>query len=290
MSLDGKQGSMSETRSPLQTADQPDLLFALVAGLYVAAMAAPAAVGAASLLTTDGGLLYMALLAAVAVLTMASAVAIRQSRAVPERLGASRATWLLVAVPIGVLVGYLLASVTDLAAGVPATVGLLAFFTTMVAMLLGIALVGMSRTRYVAAVVDEDEVTAEWRAGWPEGARRRLYAVGGVVALVGIVGIGVGIFVENGWVRVAGQFVLIFVIALAPVAQERTYRVTPVGLESRMPVQRCLHGWESFTGYEMTDDALVLRRRGPWRVDVRCALADIEDPEAVRAALDRRLR
>ena len=47
--------------------------------------------------------------------------------------------------------------------------------------------------------------------------------------------------------------------------------------------------WSRFTGYERTDDALVLRRRLPLS-GYRCALDGIDDPDAVEAALYDALR
>jgi DNA repair protein RadB len=61
--------------------------------------------------------------------------------------------------------------------------------------------------------------------------------------------------------------------------------VTPVGLERRSPVARTLDPWEAFGGFEVTDDAIRLHRATSFRPAVRCAREDVEDVDAVVAAL-----
>jgi hypothetical protein len=70
-------------------------------------------------------------------------------------------------------------------------------------------------------------------------------------------------------------------------SEPRPYVVTSVGLEQRLPVARQLFQWDDFEGYTRTDDALVLHR--PWRLDLRLALDDLDDPDAVEDTLSRYL-
>jgi len=92
-----------------------------------------------------------------------------------------------------------------------------------------------------------------------------------------------GLLADVDWLRVAGQILFPAVIGTVSWSEERTYTVSTAGLEQRNPVARRLFRWDTFEGYTRTDDALVLHR--PWRVDTRFALADLDDPDAVDAAI-----
>jgi hypothetical protein len=65
----------------------------------------------------------------------------------------------------------------------------------------------------------------------------------------------------------------------------REVGVTDEGLR----VQVSLYEWSTFSGYELTDDALVLSRAGWYRSQLSFDPEDIEDVEAVVEALDRYL-
>ncbi|ELZ24545.1 hypothetical protein C475_12425 [Halosimplex carlsbadense 2-9-1] len=51
-------------------------------------------------------------------------------------------------------------------------------------------------------------------------------------------------------------------------------------------VERQVHGWDTVDGYELTDDALTLTRPKWYHADLSFDSGDIEDVEAVTAALD----
>jgi hypothetical protein len=71
--------------------------------------------------------------------------------------------------------------------------------------------------------------------------------------------------------------------------QKRTYRAMTAGLELQAPARRHLYRWAWFDGYMITDEAIILHPRAPWRLPLFCALEDIDDPDAVAQALGRHL-
>lgn len=270
---------------PLQSPDRPDTFFAFVAGLYAAVLLTPAAVLAFGMwVTSDGGLLYIGLLATITGLTAVLGWGISKWRGLPERLGASRLCWGLTVLPLAAAFGYLgLATALDTpgdSAG-----GAAGFALGIVGMFVGIGLVAMARNRYAAAVVDEDAVTCEWRAGWPTRQRRPVQYLA-LAAMLGYAGgLGADILWGLDWAYTVGQLLFLPAITLVNVGQERRYRTTPAGIERRYPAIRNAYRWDEFEGYTVTGDALVLHWRAWWRLDIRCAWDDIDEREAVEAAV-----
>jgi hypothetical protein len=271
-------------RQPLQSPERPDTFFGLVAGLYVAALVSPGLLAAVALwLTSDAALLYLGLLGIITAVTTLVGRGVTRCRGLAERLGNTRSTWLLPILGGCSTLGYFVFA-TGVLDDAASDVGIAGFLTGMFAMLLGFALLAMSRSRYAKALVDEDAVALEWRAGWPE--RHRTWLLGGVavVFVVSIVGFGL----EATRVvdpPVSPWSVLPGVAAVAvSIGSERTYRVTPTGIERSLPAFRQFHHWSGFTGVAVTDELVVLRRQ-PWRLDFRCAREDIEDVDAVVATL-----
>jgi hypothetical protein len=74
-------------------------------------------------------------------------------------------------------------------------------------------------------------------------------------------------------------------LVVGTAGRARTYRATDRGLEIQTPLARRLLPWDAFEGFADTGGAIVLTRSEPWYVDLRCGLADLEDPDAVRDAL-----
>ncbi|WP_136716142.1 hypothetical protein [Halorientalis salina] len=268
----------------LQSPERPDTFFAFVAGLYAALLLTPAVViGLGLWVSGDAAVLYFGLLAAVTAITVGVAWGVTRWRGLPERMGATRVAWGLVFLPVFALLGYFafLAAVESSSASAGALVG---FLFCVVGILVGIGLVAMSRSRYADAVVDDESVTCEWTAGWPDQSRKRLqYA--SVVAMCLLVPIWAGGYLLNAeWVGTVAQVLFVPVILLGNVGRERTYRVTPAGLERRDPATRYLYEWDAFESYAVTDETIVVRWRSRWRPAIRCARADI-DVDAVTAAL-----
>lgn len=259
-----------------------DPLFGVVAGLYAALLVSPPVVLAvARLLTTDGGVLYGTLVATVAVVTSLGWLASERAGRGPVALGATRLRWALGIVPIG----YALLGFASL--GETGVVGLVGFFFGTAAMAVGFLVGVMARTRYTSAVLDGAETDCELRAGWPAAARRKMgYLTGGSIVVAGAC-FAAGLLTDRLMLQTVGQVLFPVGIVLFTGTEPQRYAVTALGVEYRAPVARRLVRWEAFDGYTRTDDALVLHR--PWRIDTRLALADLDDPDAVEAALARYL-
>jgi hypothetical protein len=278
---------------PLQSPERPDVFFGLVAGLYVAALVSPAVVLAVGVLVSvDAGVLHVGLLASLTVVTAGVAWGVGRWPGFAEWLGSSRLSWLLPVAGFGAMIAYAWPAFLFLAttiAGLPtggaaSAVGVTGFLLGVVAILLGSALRVMARNRLVDALVGDETARAEWQAGWPR--RRRMWVQGDAAVVMVLV---VLVMLVSLWQGADWGFNVFAILGpmsavLVSLGTKRTYRVTSVGLEREYPVARRLLTWDQFSGVEVSDDAIVLRRQFP-RLDVRCAREDLDDEEAVLAAL-----
>ncbi|MFD1585392.1 hypothetical protein ACFR9U_00225 [Halorientalis brevis] len=272
-------------RPARQLPDRPDTFFAFVAGLYAAALLSPfVVIGLGAWVTGDAGGLYIGLLVAITVITGLSSWGVSRWHGLPERLGATPLAWGLALLPVLVLVGHF-AFVAHMNAAGTDGAAVAGFLLALPGMLVGIGLVTMARNRYSAALVDEDAVECEWKAGWPEPQRQRMqYAsIAGMLLLVGAMAVDALWNVD--WLFTVAQFLFAPAIVLGNLGQQRTYRATPVGLERRYPASRYVYGWDDFESYAVTDETIVVRWRAWWRPAIRCARADLDDEDAVVDAL-----
>ncbi|MFB6163637.1 MAG: hypothetical protein ABEJ31_00600 [Haloarculaceae archaeon] len=266
----------------------PDLFFSVVVGLYAVLLAAPVAAELAALAVTNGAVLYVLFLASAGVLIATVSLAVRRARGVAVRLGATTRAWAIPIVAAVAAVGQLVvwsragdAAVRSVAFG--------AAFASLLGALVGLAVVSMVRTRFAAAVVDGGTVERAFSAGWPARQRRRAQYAGGLLMIVGGLGFVADSLRSLEWAFLGGELLLIAGVALATAPRTREYRVTPDGLELAHPLIRRFVDWETLAGYAVTDDALYVRWRAWWRPRLRIALADLDDPDAVIAALDAHL-
>ncbi len=281
---------MAPSRPPTAEAvDPPDGLFALVTGLYAAALLSPIGVALASRLVDAPGARYGAFLAAATVATVGGAVLVRRQAGVDVRLGVRRRVWLFVLGPV---------AATALVFAVQWTVAptwlsrgdlLLALGGGVGGTALGFVLVSMAKTRYVAWLLADVPVAASWTAGWPTGPRRRLQYVAGVTVVFGSLVLLLGVLFDQAAARIAGQFLVPLGAIMASVGRPRTYNVTDHGLEIRLPVARRFVPWDELDGYELDARALVLVRPGLTHASIRNDIDEIEDREAVIGALDAHL-
>ena len=285
--------------NPLQTPEQLDGLFKLVAGLYAAALLSPAVLGLATpWLGSVSWPVTLGLLGAVGAV-LAATVAWTVSRQ-SEFVAWLDSPWIAFLVPaIGILpislylfdvFLFVAFAVTDLQPDTAANlIGFVGFVAGIAATLLGEYLVLRARTQLANATVDDTDVAVEWTAGWPR--RARLWFMIGTLVVIGLLA-GVA-FWRLGWrgVTTVLPFGPVLVIALRSVVSERTHRATSVGLERRRDGRwlgpRRLIPWSRVDGFSVTDDAIILHRALP-RVDIRCQRNLIDD-EAVVAALNTHL-
>jgi len=265
---------------------RPDHEYAFVAGLYVAALVVPALVIGLSRVVGDVAVLYVDFLVAVAGVTAVAGWAISKIPGFAVRLGRHDAVWLLVALPFGWFVGVFGAEALHIDS--PDVAVPLAVISTAGGMLLGIILAAMSRTRHADAFLEEATEFGEWEARWPRQWRR----VAGGVMICAFTASTIGFLavfafgLEWGW-RL--YYALFIAIPLMNLLNPRTLRVTDAGLVIEHPLQRLFRPWFAFTGYEITDDALVIRSAAWWRPAHRCDRGDIEEFDTVVATLDEHL-
>jgi len=264
------------------TADRPDAQYALVAGLYVAALLAPVAVLALSRSTSDGGMLYIGFLAAVTLFTSLAGWGVSRIPGLAVSLGERDTTWLLVVVPFAWFVGVFGAVASGF--DPPGVAAPLAVVSSAGGMLAGLILVAMSRNRHAAAAVDGVPELAAWEARWPRWWRHASLGIAGLTLVAWVI----GLVAEYGFgVDEAGAlyFLMLVWIPLAG-TNPRTFRVTETGLVVEYPLQHRFRPWSAYDGYELTDDALVVHHSAWWRPAHRCDRADVEDIGAATGALD----
>ena len=276
----------AEPASESPTLVRPDPQYAFVGGLYAAALLTPAVTLVAALVVRDAAVLYVGFLAVWVVVTTLAGWAISRIDGLAVRIGRRDASWLLVVLPFAAFVGgfVTLAFVES----VPSVVAPLGMITMIAGVLFGLPFVVMSRTRHADAVTADVTEFAAWEARWP--LRWRRVAVGAMalglasalVALVAQVGL------HADWASYF--FLLAFVwTPLASAATPRTFRVTDEGVVVERPLHRRLLPWSAFTGYSVSDDALVLVPAAWWRPKLRSDRDDVADLDAVVSALDRGL-
>ncbi|USZ68964.1 hypothetical protein NGM10_04310 [Halorussus salilacus] len=269
------------------TAGDTDGFFGFLAGLYAAALLAPAvAIWVALRVSGDPGVLYFVILGTAVVVTSGVGwVARRESFAI--RLGASRWVWAVMVVPFGYF--GVLPAVADGRSGDPPGVVGIALVGAIAGLFVGIGLVVAARNRRAKAALAGSEKLATFTAPAPERDRRMVTrAVAGLfaVGILAVVGSAVLDFPPLRWLF---QVLVPAGPALYGSTTSRRVTVSDAGLVVGNPVSKQFRPWTAYESYDVTDDALVLRRAG-WSLwglrDLRRDPADIEDPEAVAAALD----
>lgn len=280
---------MADTaRSSLRVSDRspPEMAYALLLGAYVAALVAPGVAGLVERAPFVGPIeLYVAVLGVVTGTTVGVAWVVSGRSGFPERVGRSKLTWSFPLVAFAFVTAYVAVAVSGgpIAGGI-AAIGAL---TSVVAVLLGLALGAMSHNSYVDAVVDERPVACEWRAGWPRRRRAVAVAAGAALLLAGFATLATDA-VGDSPLRFLGMVGYVGGIWLLSLGQPRRYRVTPVGLEQSGQLSRRLHRWEALTGFEEREGVLVVHRRGP-RVPLWFDRDDVDDSAAVVEALSAEL-
>lgn len=278
---------MSQLRSAWDsgkiTTTPPDTPYALVVGLYLAVLIAPAVVLAIRQVVADAAILYISFLTAVTGVTILVGMIVSRTTGLVRILGRHDAVWLLAVLPFGWFGG----AFGAIAVGYqpPNLVFPLAVVGTAGGMLLGIVLVAMSRTRYADAVFEETTELTEWDARWPHRWRR----VGGAIAIGAFALSTIGILAafifdsEWGW----RLYYLLFVGVLSMnLLNERTFRLTDAGIIVEHPLQRLFRPWSAFESYELTDDALIIRSRTWWLPAHRCDRSEIDDVETILETLE----
>ncbi|WP_181684957.1 hypothetical protein [Halorhabdus salina] len=263
-----------------------DVTYALVGGLYVAALITPAALA----FVVQSGIesaaaMYVAFLAIVTATTIGTAIVVRRVTGLPERLGRTSRRWAFAAVACVTAGGYLVGG--ELGAFPFETAVLAAYIAVLFGGLLGLLLAEMSRTRYVNAIVADEPVDCEWEAGWPRRWRISTVAIGLAMIVFGSGTVFVHLIPGGTIVTVSGGIAYVLGPAVAVLGQPWTYRIRPSGLERTRSVIRRLDCWDRIVAVEETETILVVRRRGWWRPPIHCARTDLDDSEHIRERFER---
>lgn len=281
------------TKGANQSSERSRAIFGIVAGLYVAALVSPALILVISKYV-DGRTALISLVGVGLFLAIAVMVGVTRRTGIVDWLDSS---WVASLLPIfgavpafaytGLAFEYAVIIIADLPADTASgVIGFSGFILGIAATFLGSILVIMARRRVAQAMIDYEEVGAEWTAGWP--LRHRLWTLfSGLTVIGGILVLG------SIWTRDAPAIAFILVIPFMALfgglAAKRTYRVTPYGLEQRLPASRRLFRWTQFDGFSVTENALILHRQRPYPNIICSRKHIIKDESAIVAALEDRL-
>jgi len=289
-------------RGSLRTPERLDTRFGVVAGLYVAALLSPALLLVVTQRThLNSEPLAFGLLGAVGIVVTAVV-----GRQVTRRGGLVvwfHSPWVALLVPTaGILPLFVYAfqafvffasHIADLQLeGAVGLIGFVGFNLGLVASCLGSVLVAMARTRVANAMVDTSEIHTEWTAGWARQDRFKLFAsvLLPCILLSGLVFTQLQLTTVIISMLPAG---VALIFSLIGIVSERTYRVTPAGLELNNKTggfdSRHVILWSQFESFSVTDRTIVLHRRLPY-LDIRCSRRDLTTDEVdVVSALEAHL-
>jgi hypothetical protein len=162
---------------------------------------------------------------------------------------------------------------------------------------IGLAVVGgvavvLADNRYAARRRRDERELHSWSAP-PEEAhrertRRSYLVVAGAAAVLGVV--VVAVTRSSAGLLLFSFAAAVGAVAVTTVDRTGTYTALEKGVVVGVvgAVREQYVPYARFTGYRVTDDALVLERRLPG-TSVHCALDAVDDPDAVLAVLDDRL-
>lgn len=266
------------------TVARPDIDFRSAFGVHVGIIAVGFTPSVASTSGIAGiGRLYPVALAVFSVAAVLGWYAVGRWKGVPEHLGSTAARYGFAAIPVGCFAALIVGSTVfhTPSSGVGG-----ALFGGTGSFLTGLLLAMMARSRYVAAICDDREPLAVWRAKTAPQARRRRAVVGGLGFALALVLAITGPFFGRPIVGAVGNLLVgASAVTVGAIVRDDTFRAHAFGLEIVPPVGRRFLPWDRIVGYRLTDDELRLERR--WRPAYRCDRTEIEDVDAVVAALQR---
>lgn len=263
-----------------------DPVFGFLAGLYAAALVAPAVtVGVALAATTDAAVLFVTFLGVtVGAVTGVARVARREAFAV--RLGGTRWAWLVPLVGAYHVAVLLVASGSGPASDVVVGVSTLGAVGGVVS---GVGLAFAAHNRHAKAVIAESDRCVRFSARGPERDRRLAKWAVGALVLGGVVGLAGSVAFGLESTRWLFHLLVGAGAGLMGANAERTFVVADAGLRVGTPVHKRVRPWTAFESYSLTDDALVIHRTG-WSMgglrDVRRDPDEIENLPEVTATLD----
>lgn len=195
----------------------------------------------------------------------------------PERLGRDWRRWLFVLLGVALAALGLLWPRNSGAVLVTTVIG---GFTTV---LVGVGLARMARNRYTRVWCADEQPTVSWKAQKPRSVRLKQTLIA-FVALTLVFGPLVVIFGDPGPSSFAGLYVYYGIATAIASPTNRELDVYENGLVADNKLVKGIYHWEDLDGYEVTESALRIRRS--WRPDLWFDRDEIEDIDAVVAALE----
>jgi len=250
--------------------------FGFAVGLYLALLALPLVFEVLG--PVDAAAQYVTFLGTLGVVTGSVWLLVARIDGAARRLGAGPACWLPAVLPGG-YVGYVL---LDSHGGA----GFGYFVVGLAAAVVGFAVGIVARNRHFEQVVAESGPGVELQADWPAVTRRRVRIVWVVCALLVAGNFVAGFLLGLDWMDM--WILLMLVLQLGNVDslnQEWSVSVSEVGVVRESALVTQVTGWDTVKRYTRTDDTLVLHRS--WWPDIRLALDDLDDPDAVEETVAR---
>ena len=272
----------------------PNATFRAAVGLYAGALLAGLVTTATALSVGSSAPLGGIAVAAFPIGAAAGVGLAGRLRALPSRLGRTWRRKLVIlcgALPFAAVIA---ASVLGPLA--PA-VGLAALGSAVAVAISGLVLAQAAENGYADAVTDGDEPIASWRWHWSPTGSRKLDLVQFVLVVSGSL-LAVDDALAGGWWTAIVWIGVVLTITAASIAEgrwtrwlpsgqtEAAVRVYEHGFATERPFRRQFVPWSSISRVRLRDDELVVDRSGLF--DHRFDRDDLEDPEALREAIDRR--
>lgn len=270
----------------VQTSSRPDPVYALIVGLYGCALLAPIGIVVLAETITAVGVFTFGVLATVTLVTAVVGITAARTPGLAVAVGRNRFAWLLAVVPIALfalLIGGAEAGITPWS--VDSAVGW-SLLGMVAGLLLGLLLRGMSRTRYANVRLSDVTDLAQWEAWLPRRRRRVVNAI----LVVGCLCVPAGLVAEElfgyEWGFALGQMAMTVALAVGIGRPNgRTFCVSEAGITVENGITRRIRPWSAFTGYTLTDDALLIHTAQWWRPTIRCDTDRIERVDQVTDAL-----
>lgn len=258
--------------------------FGLAVGAWVAALVIPAVgVGASRLLDPDVGSLALLVLLGGPTVAVVVSVAVPTSLAV--RLADSRLHHALPVLPLAALLPLVRGAIH----GSPVERPVLALSLLALAggTLAGLGAWAAAENRYASVMTTGASELARWSARPDPDRRRHLRWLSAGLLVLGAAVVLASHLVHPSLLPLLGGIVGAVISIHRHRGRPREFVATDRGLTvhtSGTVVTRFVP-WNRFADYTRTADALVLHRRG-WP-SIRCDVADLADPDAVRYAVER---
>ncbi|WP_158057669.1 hypothetical protein [Halorussus halophilus] len=268
-----------------ETGTETDSVFGFIAGVYAAAVLAPAVTILAAVgVSENPATLFFSFLGSVIVFAGFVGWQARQE-SVAVRLGRTKWIWLAVVAPFG----YGVLMFVVIAAGLRGAAVGVSMAGMIAGMITGMGFAVAAQNRYARATLSGSEEYVRFTASAPKRDRRLVMWSIAVFVVVGLAGMVASVVADF---ELGEDLYLLLPISggLLGATTTKTFAVTDAGFLTDQRVHKNLQSWDDFEGFSVREDAVILRRAG-WSAfglrDIRRDAADIEDVDELAEALER---